>query len=406
MNLSNIYRRGAGMTQAEALFLNLLKSGMLNVHSEAVSEELNSIEFLAVTHVCVPIVYQGALNSGVLPQESWKNSSLRTILRNENNLRVQKHVLDSLEAAQIPCAVIKGSSAAANYALPYIRPLGDIDILVRECDYEKTMNAFSSEISGNEEQNHKFHYHFTVNGFRVEIHKNICAFENDTYGSMCTRFFEHALDEVEYAEYENFCFPVLQKKYQALCLLFHMQRHFFENKLVMRMLCDWAMLVSSISKEEWERDVKEAIEKLELKKFSDALTRLCDMYLGTNNSDKIDEHFEPEIYEYFMEEFLHGGVISDGGIQTSRNFGNLYSQKLLKTKHTLSALLGTLNEIARDNFKIAKCRCFLPIFWFYLPIRYLFRQLIGKRDRLSCKNALNSAEHWKKLYKKFELRNF
>ena len=390
------------MTQTETLFLDLLKCGMLNIRLNNIQGDLNSIEFLAKTHICLPLVYQGAVNCKLSLEEDWKKSAMRIVLKNENNLRVQNAALERLKAANIPCAVIKGSSAAANYAQPFIRPLGDIDLLVRQCDYEKAIALFTPENESVKMQDHKFHYHFMMSGFRIEIHKHITEVEENAYGRKCEPFMFDALNKVDYASYEGYCFPVLVKKYQAAVLLLHMQRHFLENKFVMRMLCDWAMFVSSVSKRNWEEEIVPMAETVGLRKFADALTQLCDLYLGTNNQEKIFYRFEARFYENLMEDLLSGGIIVSGR-QTSRNIGNFYSQNSLKTKSKVLAVIYSLNEISRQNFTMAKHKFLLPFFWCYLPVRYLFKQAIGKRGILSLHSFADSARHKKEIYQKLDL---
>ncbi len=390
------------MSNAEKRFLILLKNGIFNTTELLPETDLHEVEQLAVNHLCVPLVYQGAVNGGIAPSGEWKNAMLKTLYRNESNLRVQNQVIQKFIEANIPCAVLKGSSVAVFYANPYLRPLGDIDILVRPCDYEKAISILDTGENKDNNHEHKFHCKLMVNGISVEVHQYITEPMDDSYGKKIDSFMNYALDKVEYAEYEGFRFPVLSAKHQAITLLLHMQRHFYENRLTMRMLCDWAAFINSIHIDEWENNIKPYINELGLGKLSDTLTSVCNHYLGTNAADKMINSSDDSLCEDIIHEFLSNGVLPTGN-QTSRNFGNIYALCKQKTNNKCLALLFSVNEIARHNFKLARHPVFLPLFWIYIPIRYFVRWLTGKRGILSFDEFNETAERRKRIYQKLDL---
>ena len=392
------------MTNAELFFLQLLKCGTWNNKENTYTGSLDEIEQMAVNHLCVPLVYQGALNIGLSGNEKWKMSVLKMILHNEKNLRVQHNAIQKLRNANIPCAILKGSSVAILYATPSLRPLGDIDILVRECDYEKAIALFDDGTNQETAPDHKFHCKLIVDGMSVEIHKYVTEYTSDSYGKKIARFMKDALDCVETKEYEGVSFPALQPKYQAATLLLHTQRHFLENRLTMRMLCDWAVFIESVSREAWEKEIKSYLKEFGLHKLSDVLTSVCNRYLGTNCEDVVFSKVEDSICDDVICEFLSNGVIADGG-KISRNFGNIYAQHKEKTKSKLSAFVSSINEIARNNFSLARYRVFLPLFWIYIPARYLVRCMMGKREKLSIGAFNITAERRKRIYKQLNLQD-
>ena len=51
-------------------------------------------------------------------------------------MHAQEELLNLLEANGIPCVIIKGAAAAMAYPYPALRSMGDVDFLVKRCDYE------------------------------------------------------------------------------------------------------------------------------------------------------------------------------------------------------------------------------------------------------------------------------
>ncbi len=374
------------MKKNEKDFLTLVRNGLHNTN-EYVETQISDLAKIAMSHICVPFVYNGAVKAGISIPDDWKNYMTVSFFKNQKNLQVQSVVLKALAEASIPCAVIKGSSVSVNYIEPMARTLGDIDILVREEDYEKAIEILCGSDHENEAaEDHKFHYKFTLSDVPVEIHKFVTEYTDDEYGKLCSEYMKSALDNVVEKSIDEYSFPCLMDTYQAATLLLHTQRHFFENRMPLRMLCDWGMFVARVDINEWNSSIYPFIEKIGLAPLSDALTKTCAVYLGIDCSERIMNSVSDEMAENIIEEFLCGGVVKDKNSGTDK-IGVEFSRKKTESRGGVFALLGVINNNARNEFSLArKSELFLPLFWFYIPARYLFRILCGKRDRFSLKS--------------------
>ena len=393
------------MKKIEKDFLLLLRNYLHNEYQK-VDCHIEDIEILAMTHICIPFVYMGAKNAGLDIPEAWKNYMTVSALRNQQNMQVQTAIIKTLKDAGIPCAVIKGTTVSANYNEPMARTLGDIDILVHVSDYDRTVEILCGDKHENESsEEHQFHYKYTVQGIAVEIHKYVTEYTDDAYGAVTAAFMDKALENIVTKRIDEFEFPSLTNEYQAATLLLHTQRHFFENRLPMRMLCDWAMFVDSVPAEEWEDVVYPFISKMGLGVLSDALTATCIKHLGIKCYDKIKSSVSNKMVECFILEFLNGGVIKDED-SWSQSMGSAYSQNRAKSKGKLTPIIMILNQIARHDFKIAqKSVAFLPFCWILIAIRYLFRRLTGKRDKISFSAFNETAERKEYILKELKLSN-
>lgn len=370
------------MNKAQENFLKILKNGLYD-KNEPADFDLSDIVPQAKTHICVPLIYIGAKNIGCDLPDEWKNHVTVSTLRNQRNLQVQKSVVDKLREHGISSAVLKGSTVAANYRVPMLRVLGDVDVLVSEENYDKAIRIFcENEIDNEVYEKHNFHYRLTIQGVDVEIHKYVTEYSSEKYGKTISEIMECALDNIVMKKIDEFEFPSLSNEYQAACLLLHTQRHFFENRIPIRMLCDWLMYVKGTSLSEWKDKIYPFVSKMGLDKLCDTLTAVCNKYLDAECEDKVISGVDDEIIDSVMEEFLSGGIIKEED-SFSRNIGSYYSQNRAKSKGKIMSFILLINQIARNEFKMANKPVFLPLFWIYIPLRYIFKILTGKRNKIS-----------------------
>lgn len=393
------------MYKTEENFIKALKSGLC-METEAFECDIDDLEHLALTHICVPFVYRGAVNAGNVVSDEWKNYVTVSLLRNQKNLQVQSMILDILKKANVPCSVIKGSTVAVNYPEPMMRTLGDIDVLVNVADYEKTIELLCGDKYENEAaEDHQFHYKYTIQGVSVEIHKHVTEYSDNEYGKKIESIMAKALDKTALKQIDEFVFPSLTNEYMAATLLLHTQRHFFENRLPIRMLCDWAMFVKSVELSEWNALVYPFVSQMGLDAICDGLTATCNTYLGIGCEDKVKSHIDDKTCEILIEEFLNCGVIRDED-SWSESMASSYSQKRNATNGKIMPLVLILNDIARHDFAIArKSVLFLPLCWIFIAIRYLFRRITGKRDKVSFKAFNATAERKDFLINKLNLKD-
>jgi len=393
------------MNKVHTNFLRLLNNGLYDKH-EPVDCTIEEVEYEAKNHICIPFIYKGAKNAEISIPQTWNNHMIVSALRNQQNLQVQEFILQQLTEADIPCAVLKGSTVSVNYNEPMLRTLGDIDILVNPSDYEKAIELLcGDEYEDESYEGHAFHYKYTFRGVAVEIHKFVTEYSSAEYGKTIEKLMSNALDGVVQRQMDEFVFPSLSNKHQAATLLLHTQRHFFENRLPIKMLCDWAMFVRHVDLHEWKQDVFPFIEKMGLVDFCDALTATVNVYLRAECEEKVSKKVPEKMTEFIMQEFLNNGVLTDKD-SLSQNIASSCSRQSTDSDSKIISMLLFLNEIARNEFVLARKSCiFLPIFWIYIPIRFVFRQITGKRSGLSLNAFNDTLERKKYIINKLKLKD-
>jgi len=389
-----------GLTNEQRDFLSLI-SCALNNKSIKIETPLNE-EFkrIVMLHQCEPIIYQGSVNCGYVVPELWKYQTLYGALNNAKKLNVQTKVIKTLQSADIDCVILKGASVAKNYPVQGMRLLGDVDILVKEADYEKAVKLIFPD--ADLEQNiHDFHYGGKLNDVDIEIHKYITHNSGDLLDKKICSLMEDAIKHISLCEFEGHSFPVLDNKYQALVLLSHKKRHMDKNNLTLRMLCDWACFVKSIDCREWMEVIYPFLEKSGLHIFADVCNIFANQYLGAQCLDKVMSNTSDEVFDAFCDVVMSCGV-NYKNKDANADIGSLFAKNKINS-NKFTAFFKSINELARKQFSLAKHPVFLPIFWIYIPIRYFIRVLFGKRKPIKLSAIDHAANQRIKLYENLGL---
>ena len=102
-----------------------------------------------------------------------------------------------------------------------------------------------------------------------------------------------------------------------------------------------------------------------------------------------------------MQEILRTGSISNK--DNNDDVSSLFVESSGE-ENAIRVFIKKINAIARRKFPITqKVPVLLPVFWFYIPIRYWIRSLAGKRRRKSVWQTIAMTKQRKKLYKELKL---
>lgn len=330
------------------------------------SENKEELKALARANMCVPFFLSVASRFNVSDDEL-KQGIKFLVSHNYKNLSVQSVILKKLKENGIRCVVLKGASVSCNYPEPMLRTHGDIDILVDKKDYEKSIDILTESKERDKLSTmHSFHYEFYYEGILVEIHRAISSFEHDEEN--IKKYAESALESVNLKSIENFSFPVLEESYQAITLLLHTKRHYFDSELALKLLLDWAMYIDKIEKDEWNEKIYLLLDSFDLSKWADVLSCVCEKYLNINCGDKIHKRYDDSVIDDLAEMF-----ISDRLKEKKEKIG---------TKEALTSIISRLNDVAVRDFEIVrKCRILMPLLWLVIVVRSVYRMSIGLRRK-------------------------
>ena len=251
-----------------------------------------------------------------------------------------------------------------------------------------------------EKNEHEFHIGFNYKNVRIEIHKYI----TDDYSERheLQSVFDSALDNITYISYENHTIPSLSPAHQAVSLLSHMIRHIRDNEFIFRMFVDWVCFVEKTSKPIWEETVYPLLKLSKLNTFADALNKTASIYLKLNLSDKIYTNVDDELCGLIIEEFFAGNRLFNSR-STSMNIAAIMAKRRHEGNR-LDGFIGAINDIARAKYSIARYSFLLPLLWIYIPVKYIFNTIIGKRKAVNFKTIQRASERKTKIFEATQIK--
>lgn len=353
-------------------------------------------------------VAAGAPVSGALLQQ-WRTRMLQGVVRNDRLLRAQNEIVECLAAAEIPAVVLKGSSVSQYYPQPDLRVLGDIDILVGKADIEPVKQMLEQHGYRFTEHDHNFHLSFSRADAYVELHYNVTKLPDSAGGRAAKAVIDTFLTDIGQGKVNGYGFPVLSEPNQAMMLLLHMIRHMFSSGIGLRQILDWAVYMAAADKMRFEKDTLPVLERCGLRQYAQAATAVCIRYLGLPVAgmdwcgDVADDACQ----------LLLSNVLRDGNMGKANREGG--GSLLVDTAHLggrsspVRDLFSQLTKLVYNHFPfVKKCKLLLPVFWVYIPLRYVFRMLIGKRPKKSLGKIVKSSVSQRELLdsvKVFEVEN-
>ena len=196
----------------------------------------------------------------------------------EAMLKRQREILDLLEARQVPCAVLKGTSVAYLYPHPELRTIGDIDILVDEENLDEACKALQADGFAPSYTAEK-HLCLQKGAVWVEMHRMVSVFPESEKGRFTKRYMTDALRHTQVVEISGVRFPMLSDAYQIIALLAHMEQHLATSGIGLRQVCDWAVTAHAL-RNCFDGETLALLERCGLLRFAQIMTRLCEKHLG------------------------------------------------------------------------------------------------------------------------------
>ena len=312
--------------------------------------------------------------------EAYFASTARTMMRLGNLLETQQALCQRLEAAGIPCAVVKGSAAAVLYPQPANRLIGDIDLLVKPEDYEQACQlvAQDGEFLGENPR----HAEYRVSDVVVELHRSFSTLPDREQRKRSDQMIFAGLDALEKDMLEEHRFTRLSHLVHGIILLEHISLH-LEEGIGMRQILDWMMLADKLLDDGlWNNKFGPMVRQLGLETLAVTVTRMCQMYLGLRTDIRwcagADETLCQELMEYVLDQGNFGRKLQKGSNRavTVLGAGNLRS------------LFGMLQHHGCNNWKAAKRFPILkPFAWLYQLGRYIVQGLRTKHPIQFLKTA-------------------
>lgn len=303
------------------------------------------------------------------------NESLLHSMAKEAQRDVEIELLsESFENNKIPHMILKGYIIKDIYPQPYLRSMGDVDILVGD-NLDKASEVIT-QLGFDFISSEFLHSTFIKNKtFAVELHKSLIDESIDKYYSYFCTGFERA-ELCEGCEY----------KYQYsiedfyIFLIAHMAKHYEISGTGIRSVCDIYVFNEHYKDSIDSKYIDTELEKIGLLKFNKKITEMSREWFGGNFNGSFDS-----VGEYIIS----GGVY--GKFENHELNAFLINGSESKKKYLIRNIFPEFNYMKERYSILNKIPILLPLFWIIRIFSTLFKSKKSIRYRL--KGVADSSEN-------------
>lgn len=337
--------------------------------------------------------------------ERFFRASTKISVNNYNILCVQDKAISILNENGIDYAVMKGSGIAKLYPDPSMRMTTDSDILVAQKDHEKVEKLLLGAGFTKSDTNGDVHSELSFDGKTIELHKTLNGLPEGEIKSKILAKFENIEEITEKSSLEGFSFKIPKPEYTAIILLLHAYEHLCTGGIGLRHVLDHAVFAKKyLSNESEEREsILALIKELKMFDFASILTKCAEKVFSLGNVfDWCEDVDDAIIRELTFDIF-------DGGLYGKKKSNERYlSGLIVKDENDNSSAI-----VRFFRHYVKTCKAAMPavvkfpplyaISFIYVPVRFVFRVLTGKRRSVNLKKTYKSSVKRYDLYKKFNM---
>lgn len=354
----------------------------------------------------MPIVFTAASRhcTDEAVRQKWKAVTIRSMQKNRQIQVCHSYVHKLMTAHNIPYTIIKGCASANDYPDPLLRAMGDVDFLVPKAYWEQATELLKQEGFTAYGENHDFHLAFQKQGFPSEMEMH-----HDPFGFTKLRLpgLQEIIPEAVEKSVEVTCGDITFRMPDPFChgtvLLLHAYRHLLSSGIGVRHLCDWAMFIRDYDGDEFVRIFKKRYEDLGIWKLTQIFSAAAHRYLGVPYQKWMAKP-EREECEMLMLDILNGGNFGQGSGERMTQNRSLYVQgrELAEGSNSVQ-MIRSLNGAALQQYpRMMRFKLLRPFGWIFVGVRYLFRVLTGKRQKVP-KGTMKMVAMRRKLYQQLEV---
>ncbi|MCQ2470862.1 MAG: nucleotidyltransferase family protein [Clostridia bacterium] len=318
------------------------------------------IKFCA-EHKILNIVAFGLKNSDVeLPEKIkriFNENVLRSMMIEAQRSTEIELLCDDFEANKIPHIVLKGFVIKNLYPQPYLRSMGDVDILVGN-ELQKAAEIMLNH--GYSFDSEEFlHGSFSKGkGLHIELHKSLIDESLDKYHS----YFGTGFERARLIKNKQFSYEFSKEDYYIF-LIAHMAKHYQICGTGIRSVCD-VFVYNSAYKNELDYDyIASELDKTGLKSFEKKMRDMSFKWFSGSFNGKFDA-----VGEYIIS----SGVYGKSTNHELNDFLLNDKKKQSKFKYILTTIFPEKNYMQARYSVLKKHPFLLPFYW----IKRIFSTLI------------------------------
>ena len=223
------------MNKEMAAMFGLIKSALTG-QKATVNSNINwdKIIKIAKLHQIVPIIFYGLKNSNIAtPFDDYLfEITTQHIIIEQQQLNIIKELKTAFEKNNIDFALLKGGRLKYLYPKSEMRVMGDIDILIKPHQYEKTRQLML-EMNFEERFQWDYECHWRKSGINLELHKHF----NSNNGEKLYAFFGDIWKKLTPESGAKNSF-VMSKEDEYIYIFAHLTRHYRTGGIGLRQFID------------------------------------------------------------------------------------------------------------------------------------------------------------------------
>lgn len=201
-------------------------------------------------------------------REEWKKAIYQQVSYNVNYLKAQEEL-----PVAVPYAILKGSSAAQYYPFPFLRTMGDIDIMTKREDFgtacEMLLQHGYKEVNKATNIRLKRHRQFLKDGIEIEVHY---VFSDQADERKAGIIDDYIINNITTSH-------ILPDEINGLVLIDHINHH-MEEGLGLRQIIDFMMYADKCLPDNKWPAFQDLMQKVGYNQLAITTIRMCELFLG------------------------------------------------------------------------------------------------------------------------------
>lgn len=343
------------MDKLQYSFLQIIRSAINQSKIELDENiDLDKLISIAKRHRITTMFFYGLINSGFNANDSKLQDlfmqACRDVVINERQQSELSKIIQSFEESNIDYITLKGAELKSLYPKSEMRPMGDIDILIKVDQYEEIKKIMTRlGYSERDESNHE--YIWSNAHCLIELHKFLIPSYN-------TDYFNYFGDGWRLGTEKCGSKYIMSKEDNFIYLFTHFAKHYRDSGIGLRHIIDiWVYLNANDNLN--MHYIGSEMKKLQLYDFFQNIIKTLNVWFGGE---------EPTNVTDFITEYIFGN-----GVYGTKNT-HILAMALRDKKQKKSIKTIRLKKMFRSIFVSYKGMCkyypFLTRFPLFLPIMW------------------------------------